>query len=299
MKQIPHEARELATQQSGLLSRSQLKNYGILDTHVRSAVQVGHLTPVTSRVVALGTVPQSRQSQIMAVLLHFPQASLTGRAALEMFSFPGQLNERIYFLSETYIRKPPFSYWKPHGRDYLVPQHHRPGVSPIPVAVVDAMRFARSDKEASFCAIWSLQRQLVQLHELQNELSRTSCINGSNRVSRVLRDLRPGINAISEMEFDQLCRKFGLPSPDRQSRRRDSEGRARYLDALWERPHIKLAVEIDGLGHLDYQVRADDMFRDNSMALSGIVTMRIPAQELRREPQRWLQQIANALHINH
>lgn len=299
MKQIPQEARQLATQQHGLLNRTQLKNYGILDTHIRTAIHVGHLLPVTSRVLALGTIPQSRQSQIMTVRLHFPQVLLTGRAALETFDFPGQPHERIDFLSETYIRKPPFAYWRPHGREHLLTDQRQQGVSPLPVAVVDAMRFARTDKEAAFCAIWSLQRQLVQLRELQNELSRTACINGSDRASRVLRNLKPGINAISELEFDRLCRKFGLPSPDRQSRRRDSEGRTRYLDALWERPHIKLAVEIDGLGHLDYQVRADDMFRDNSMALSGIVTMRIPAQELRRQPQRWLQQIANALHINH
>ena len=299
MKHISSEAQFLASQQHGLLNRLQLKSFGVRDVHIRSAIGAGYMSPLTSKVLAIGVPTSTRDQQLMLVHLHYPDVLLTGRSALETFGFPGKLNDRIDFISTRYIRNPPISYWHPHGRETITRHPQSLNLTENPVAVVDAMRFARTDKEASFIAVWCLQRQIVNLPDLALEVERTLSIAGTDRVRRVLKLLKPGINAVSELEFDGLCKKYRVPAPTRQSLRRDSEGRARYLDAVWERSNRTLAVEVDGLGHLDYQVRADDMFRDNSMMLSGITTIRIPAQELRRDPQRWMLQIADALQLNH
>lgn len=299
MKHITPEAQYLASQQHGLLNRLQLKSFGVRDVHIRSAICAGYMSPLTSKVLAIGVPTPTRDQQLFLVHLHYPDVLLTGRSALETLGFPGKLNDRIDFICTRYIRNPPLSYWRPHGRETITRHPKSPKLTENPVAVVDAMRFARTDKEASFIAVWCLQRHIVNLADLALEVERTLSIAGTDRVRRVLAFLKPGINAVSELEFDSLCKKFHVPAPTRQSLRRDSEGRSRYLDAVWERRNRTLAVEIDGLGHLDYQVRADDMFRDNSMMLSGITTIRIPAQELRRDPQRWMLQITDALQLNH
>lgn len=38
---------------------------------------------------------------------------------------------------------------------------------------------------------------------------------------------------LAEIDLARLCRRFGLPVPSRQERRRDASGRVRYLDAYW------------------------------------------------------------------
>jgi hypothetical protein len=65
-------------------------------------------------------------------------------------------------------------------------------------------------------------------------------------------DAAGGSQSITEVDFLKLCRSNGLPIPTRQVARTDSDGRQRYLDALFE--EYQLVIEIDGSHHLDPKV---------------------------------------------
>lgn len=294
MKHLPRETAALAAKQAGMLSRSQLAIAGFDSRHIARRIELGYWAAITDRVVSIGPSPWNRESELWAASLHYESGYLTGRAALEVLGFPGSVGDRVDIAHRESRRNPPLPMMVVHQRAKL-----NSGLTsrcvPVAAATVDAMRFDATLRQRCFTATWMIQRQHVELSALIDECARTNTINGSHHVVKALGELSVGIEAMSELVFDQLCRKFQVPKPSRQMRRVDSEGRPRYLDASWESPSRTVIAEIDGRGHLDYKVRLDDMFRDNSMALQGSITLRIPYLALRLEPARWMAQVRKAL----
>jgi very-short-patch-repair endonuclease len=108
-----------------------------------------------------------------------------------------------------------------------------------------------------------------------------------------LDDVAGGAEALSEIDLVRLCRRFQLPEPDLQHRRRDATGRIRYLDAYWRR--WQLHVEVDGAHHLDVRHWAADMQRQNDIWISGDRILRFPAHHLRSHPTQVATQLRAAL----
>ena len=109
-----------------------------------------------------------------------------------------------------------------------------------------------------------------------------------------VRDIAGGSHALSELDFvHYVIRPFRLPPPDRQAARRDSHGRQRWLDAVWEK--ARLIVEVDGAGHLEVMQYWDDMDRDNDLKLQGYTTLRYPAFAVRYCAAHMASQISQAL----
>jgi hypothetical protein len=108
-----------------------------------------------------------------------------------------------------------------------------------------------------------------------------------------LADIAGGAEALSELDFSRLLRRFGLPEPDRQAERRDASGRRRWLDALWEA--AKLIVEVDGLWHMDAVAWWEDMRRDNEFTVNGYRVLRFPAFAVRYQPEAVARQVRGAL----
>jgi very-short-patch-repair endonuclease len=84
-----------------------------------------------------------------------------------------------------------------------------------------------------------------------------------------------------------------LPTPTRQVRRHDRQGRLRFLDALFE--EWRVAVEIDGAHHLDVGQMRDDAEKANSLGLEGYTVLRYPAHIVRTQPARVAAEIREAL----
>ena len=294
MKHLPDETAALASTQAGMLSRSQLAAAGFDSRNVARRIELGYWAAVTDRVVSIGPSMWNRVSELWVATLHYETGYLTGRAALETLGFPGRVGDRIDVAHRESRRNPPLPMLVLHQRAQLEPGADGRSVLAA-AATVDAMRFDGSLRQRCFVATWMIQRRYVELDELVEECARTNTINGSQHVTKALGELSVGIDAMSELMFAQLCRRHQIPTPSRQVRRLDSEGRPRYLDASWELSHRTVIAEIDGRGHLDYRVRLDDMFRDNSMALEGSLTLRIPYLALRLEPSRWMAQVRRAL----
>lgn len=94
------------------------------------------------------------------------------------------------------------------------------------------------------------------------------------------------------LDFGVWCRAFGLPPPDRQVLRTTGQGRA-FLDCLWA--DIGLVAEIDGGHHAAALNPVDDALRQNDVAMSTGVVLRIPVVGLRVAPERFMLQVRPGL----
>ncbi|GAB3857302.1 DUF559 domain-containing protein [Dactylosporangium cerinum] len=111
------------------------------------------------------------------------------------------------------------------------------GLPPVMVAarsLVDAAQWARDDAEATAVVAAAFQQRLVVGDEVLAVLARLQGVRREALIRQAVEDARGGSHSISEVQFLQLCRRNGLPDPSRQVVRRDSRGRKRYRDALFE-----------------------------------------------------------------
>ena len=98
-------------------------------------------------------------------------------------------------------------------------------------------------------------------------------------------DIAQGAQALSEIDFVALCRRYRLPRPHQQTLRADASGRRRYLDATWRRADGRVVVvEVDGALHLAVSRWWADQLRQNELALAGAVVLRFPSVVVRDEP---------------
>jgi hypothetical protein len=109
-------------------------------------------------------------------------------------------------------------------------------------------------------------------------------------------DIGQGSEALSEIDFVRLCRRFHLPEPERQAVRVDRSGQRRYLDAMWRRSDGRhVVVEVDGALHLAASRWWSDQLRQNELTLSDAIVLRFPSVVVRTEPALVAAQLARAL----
>ncbi len=108
----------------------------------------------------------------------------------------------------------------------------------------------------------------------------------------VLDEVTDGVQSLNELDFAVLCRRRGLPEPDRQVVIAHRDGRA-YLDVRWSR--WRVVVEVDGIGHLQPDRWIQDSLRHNEIVLAGDVVLRVPSLGLRLDPDRHLDAVERAL----
>jgi hypothetical protein len=109
-------------------------------------------------------------------------------------------------------------------------------------------------------------------------------------------DIAQGAQALSEIDFVRLCRRFALPAPRQQTVHPDRHGHRRYIDATWRRCDGRLvAVEVDGALHLAVSRWWADQLRQNELSLSDVVVLRYPSVVVREEPALVAAQLRRAL----
>lgn len=71
---------------------------------------------------------------------------------------------------------------------------------------------------------------LTTPNALRRELVTAGQVRHRRLLMAAISDAEGGVQALSELDFTGLCRRYGLPEPTRQVRRRDASGRLRYID---------------------------------------------------------------------
>ena len=169
----------------------------------------------------------------------------------------------------------------------------RPPRTRTPRSILDAASWMRTENGTRAVLAAGVQQRLVRAEHLAAALARRGPVPRRALIRVTLADIAGGSQALSELDFCRLTRRFGLPEPRRQALRKDKHGRVRWLDVCWER--ARLVVEVDGLWHMDATAWWADMRRDNELTLSGYRVLRFPAFAVRDHPEEVAAQIADAL----
>jgi len=131
----------------------------------------------------------------------------------------------------------------------------------------------------------AVQRRVCTVPELDEALGYVGRVRHKRYMRLALQDVAAGAESLGEIDVTRLCQRFGLVPPVRQSRRRDSRGRSRYLDCEWRLPEKGVVVlEIDGSHHMDVENWQDDMRRERSIVRTRRWVLRATALEVRLEP---------------
>jgi very-short-patch-repair endonuclease len=171
----------------------------------------------------------------------------------------------------------------------------RPRRTRVARSLVDAAAWMPTDRGAMAVLAAGVQQRLVRVDDLRHVVARIETLRRRTLMTGILDDIQGGAQALSELDFTrQVVRRRRLPEPSRQVARRDSRGRRRWTDVLWD--GYKVAVEIDGAQHSEDPLqRWDDMERDNDLNVDGYRTLRFPAWLVRQNPELVAREIRRAL----
>lgn len=159
-------------------------------------------------------------------------------------------------------------------------------------AAVHAVLWAVTDRQAATIALMAGQQRLFTVAEFAEEVEKIRWDRRRRLLRTVLAELGGGIEAIGERDFARLCRRRGLPEPDRQVPRQGPSGRWFY-DNRWL--EYKVTAEIDGAQHTEPAAWMGDALKQNAASMDGHVVLRIPNVALWIDPEPFLDQLEEAL----
>lgn len=260
----------------------------------------GVWTRVTPRVYLAAPCRPTERQRLWAAVLHCgPTACLAGRSALFAEGWRGTLQWPLQVITSESTRVHRRPAWiQVHRSRLQIPQQVSgiPRVNATP-AVVQAGGWARTPREAMFVVLSSLQQEVTKPKRLRQELLGRPQAARRALLLELVDEYSSGVSSLNEHEFAQICRKHGLPQPIRQSRRKDSKGRDRYIDAEFQAHDGRIImVEIDGMQHLDPENWTEDTERQNSLVLrTGGLVLRVSTFMLRHSPESFVNDLREAI----
>lgn len=297
---------QLAARQAGLVATSQALALGITPSHLRAEVAAERWSRVGRRSLAVRAAERGdRPDWWLAVLECSPQAArgcapraaLGGITALQAAGLEGITDDGLIHVCAPKSSHPISTtagvrlHETRRWRDDDVVRSGIPRSRPE-VATVQAALWARTDREAALLLVVPVQQRLTTADAVSEVLDRVQRDKRRSLLRAVMLDVADGVHSLNELDFASMCRRRGLPEPERQVVVRRSTGRA-YLDVRWRR--WRVVVEIDGIGHLRPDRWMDDSLRHNEIALTGDMVLRVPSLALRLDPQPHLDLIERAL----
>jgi len=291
-------------EQSGVLTSAQAVGFlgrGMVRRHLR----VGCWRRICPGILLTGNGELTLQQQHwVAVLTGGKEAILAGAAAASAGGVRGISAGPIPVLipaarctSKRVTRLPPdMPAVRLRRSSVLPPEHCQPGRPPrttMARSVVDAAAWAPSERAAQLMVATACQQRRVTPGEILAVLAVLTRVRRRAFLQSTLTDIEGGASALSEIDLLALCRRFHLPKPDLQQRRREADGRYRYLDAYWR--EWRLHVEVDGAHHMEVAEWSLDMLRQNRIWIAGDRILRFPAWLLRTQPDEVAAQLRAAL----
>ncbi|WP_416900493.1 endonuclease domain-containing protein [Micromonospora echinospora] len=295
----------LAFEQSGVLTTAQAT--GLLSEGVvRSRIRTGRWRSVCRGVLLTGNGRLTRDQQLwVAVLVAGTGAVLAGTTAATEAGVRGLPREPLHVLipaerraARAVLRHLPIDMAavRVHRTSVLPAEHIQLGRPPRTTtarALVDAAGWARDEAQAQQLLAAGCQQRRVLPEELRKVMTTLPRAPRRQLIRQTIEDVAGGTEALSEIDFVRLCRRYGLPRPDLQRQRTDAAGRTRWLDAYW--PAYRLHVEIDGAHHMDVHQWAADMRRQNDVWTAGDRILRFPAWLVRARPAEVAADLRRAL----
>jgi hypothetical protein len=289
------QAARLADQQGGVISRTQLYAAGWKRWQVESQVRAGRWAVRGRQSVAITTGDLSEHGSWWAAVFEVGSgAALDGATALRAAGLKG-------FEGPIHISTPKSARPR-HPRGIVVHETRRrrtgdlarselPRVRPS-IAAIRAALWAVSDKQASLLLAMSVQQGLTTPADLAEALDSIRRHRRRRILTQVVSEIAGGAQSTGEIEFLRLCQEYGLPEPDRQSRRITPDGIA-ILDVEWTTYDV--VVEVEGIHHQEAEQALADAIRQNELTIDRSHVLRIPVLGLRTDPGRFMEQVVRLL----
>lgn len=245
--------------QSDVLTRQQLREAGISHDAVRSKVRAGRWQAVGS-VVVLHNGPLTETQTLWCAVLDQPQPSaLAGITAAIAYGLRTKPRPEIHVAIPIGARRRP----RPGVVTHRVADSRpasAPGVSRVsaPRAIVQAALWEPDPSVAAGLFIAGFQQRLVKPKPVTRELDASRRSSRIDLLRGLMDDVAKEVGSLAEVEFLRLAKRAGLPVPVCQALRRESGGKARYLDFDFG----PFAVEVDGPLHWQDGVDAHNKRRN-------------------------------------
>ena len=298
----------LIYEQDGVLTRSQAIDHVGLG-RLRHLVGSGRWRRTRDGLYVANTGPLVRQQHLwLAVLACGPTAMLGGLTAACAGGLRRHPGRRIHVLVSARARpNQPGRATAPSTMDMPTVVAHRtsrlpekdlarvgrPPRTTMARSLVDAAQWADTDDEARSIIAAACQQKLTTPTEIFEVVQRMPRARRRAVTLETVGYAADGSDALSEIDFVKLCRRFRLPPPDQQVRRADKTGRLRYLDAFWREYGVH--AEVDGGVHLEPEVWWADMRRHNDLWVAGEISLRFPAWAIRHRAPEVAGQLSRAL----
>jgi hypothetical protein len=287
--------RELAATQAGIVRADQLLVFGVSHATIRSNLAAGRWRRLSRGVIALHNGPlTSEQVTWFAVLDGGDDCVLAGLTALNGYGLQGFPVPRLQLAvpisgrpgrHELYVRR--------RSRRLDAAAIHparRPRAMRREVALVDALEQLTLPLRGCALLAAVVQQRLLPASSVAGLLMAERTLARRALYLAVTRDIEGGSHSLLEIDFLKLARRAGVSPPVRQAVRTDHSGRRRYLDADFD----TFAVEVDGAVHLRPATWWDDMFRQNSIVLTGKPVLRFASVAVRLHPDAVIAQLREA-----
>lgn len=269
---------------------------GLTTAQIRHEIRARRWREHGAHTVAVHTADLDRRAQWRAAMFEVgADAVLDGVTALIVAGLRGYDEDAIH-VSVSKSTNP----CHPPGVDVHETRRRSPGDvmgAGIPrtrtaVATLRGALWARSDRQAALIIVMAVQQRLTTGLAVQQQLDQVRRHKRRPFLQTILRDVVDGAQALGELDFAEMCRRRGLPPPNRQVLRRTPRGRF-YLDVYWDQWGI--VVEIEGLHHGAGETQVDDALRQNSLSIQRDTVLRIPLLGLRVAADEFMAQVAAAL----
>ena len=130
----------------------------------------------------------------------------------------------------------------------------------------------------------SVQQRLTTAKRLIEWVDLLRPLRRAKPFKRTLSFVDAGAHWEPSSRSGRMCRRFGMPQPDRQRRRADSHGRPRWTDAEWDLSGgFTLVLEVEGGFHTEVLEAAADARRSRRITTRSRAVVRCTAYELAHE----------------
>jgi hypothetical protein len=291
-RELRRAAVQQAAEHDGVLTLGRLKGLGYDHAAVGREVDNDRWTRLGTHTVALHTGPVDpaalRWRAVWEVAEHV--AFVDGVSALQAAGVTGYTEDLIHVSVPRGAQCPEVDGVRVHRVTRRAGEAVGSGLprTRVEVAALRGAAWARSDRQAALILCMVVQQRLTTGRRLLDALPAVRNRGRRPFVRQVLRDIADGAQSLGELDFAELCRRHGIPEPDRQVLRRTARGRI-YLDVRWK--GSRFVVEIDGAGHRVGLAVTDDNLRQNEVTLGDDRVLRIDLVGLRVHEVAFMDQV--------
>lgn len=284
----------VAARQHGLISRRDARALGATDHEIRWRLNRGRIEEAHPGVYYLNCTPATFRTQVLAAAMAAgPDAAVSHRTAGILHGFEGIYGNPIDIMVP-YSESP-----EPNG--VILHRTRRPLdaviVDAIPVTTVErtVLDLARvfGDRSLERVTASALRKKVTTVERLDVFIGLRGGrgVAGTRRLRRVLGFVVDDMSgSVAEVDMHQLLLEAPIPSPIQQKQIKLPNGSNAYPDFAW--PDRMRLVEVDGLeAHAAPEQLTHDLDRQNQLMELGWEVRRFPAQMVRREPQRVIDEI--------